>query len=220
MKHFFATFMILSCLGATCFAQDNWQKRIYMQYYVEDKGDTTYVDELPAAIVFPRIKKSKDPDVQKYYRLVHNFSKVYPYTSVAEKVISDAETYFNSGKVSRAKKEKYVNAVQKDILNNFTGIVKKMTISQGQLLCRLVDREVGMTSYDIVKGYKSGIAAGFWQGVAKMFKQNLKTHYDPDGEDRMTEYLIEKWNEGQFPALYFSIFGTWPDEVVIPSKYK
>ena len=95
-----------------------------------------------------------------------------------------------------------------------------MTISQGQLLCRLVDRDIGKSSYDIVKDYKSGVAAGFWQGVAKLFKQNLKSKYDPNGEDRMTEYLIEKWEQGQFEALYYSVFLEWPKRTEIPSKYR
>ena len=73
---------------------------------------------------------------------------------------------------------------------------------------------------NIVKGYKSKVAAGFWQGVAKMFGENLKTPYDPKGADTMTEYLIEKWEDGQFEYLYFSIFGEWPKQTEIPLKYR
>ena len=83
-----------------------------------------------------------------------------------------------------------------------------MTISQGRLLIKLVDREIGKSSYSIIKDYKSGVSAGFWQGVAKIFGQNLKSSYDPNGEDRMTEYLVEKWQRGRVrrPVL-FDILG-------------
>lgn len=191
-----------------------------MEYYVEAPGDTVYCDELPAAVVFPRIKKSKDPNVRKYYRLVYNFNKVYPYTGVARKLVNQADSTIAADHLNRFKKDKYITKVQNQILADFTDVVKHMTISQGQLLCRLVDREIGKSSYQIVKDYKNGIAAGFWQGVAKTFKQDLKSHYDPKGEDRMTEYLIEKWENGQFDALYYSVFLQWPEPTVIPSKYR
>ena len=190
-----------------------------MEYYVEMPGDTVYVDTISPAIVFPRIRNTKDPDVKKYYKLVYNFSKVYPYTDVAVNVVREADLKLAAMR-RRRDKEKYVDAVADQLLDDFTSVARHMTVSQGKLLTRLIDREIGKTPYSIVKDYKSGVAAGFWQGVAKMFGQDLKTHYDPKGEDRMTEYLIEKWNEGQFDALYFSIFREWPDEVVIPSKYR
>ena len=220
MKKFIVITLALLCFCNLSHAQKNWQERIFMQYYVETPGDTVFVDELPAAVVFPRIRKNGDPDIKKYYKLVYNFNKVYPYTDVARVIIERADSVLTYGHLSKAKKEKYVNSVQKEILDNFTDVVKHMSISQGQLLCRLVDREVGMTSFDIVKGYKSKVAANFWQGVAKMFKQNLKSHYDPKGEDVMTEYLIEKWDQGQFEALYFSIYGVWPAKTAVPSQYK
>ena len=62
----------------------------------------------------------------------------------------------------------------------------------------------------VQKEYKNGIMAGFWQGVAKIFKNDLKKNYDPQGEDKMTEYLVEKWQKGEFDALYYSIFYEMP----------
>ncbi|MBR6280232.1 MAG: DUF4294 domain-containing protein [Bacteroidales bacterium] len=210
---------VLLFAGAPASAQEHWQERIFMEYYVETPGDTVYVDTLPPAVVFPRIRNTKDPDVKKYYRLVYNFSKVYPYTGVAVRIVRKADRDLAAMR-RRRDKEKYVNAVSDQLLDDFSSVARHMTVSQGKLLVRLVDREVGKTPYSIVKEYKSGAAASFWQGVAKIFGQDLKTHYDPKGEDRMTEYLIEKWNQGQFEALYFSIFMEWPDAVEIPSKYR
>ena len=85
---------------------------------------------------------------------------------------------------------------------------------------KLVDREVGKSSYNIIKGYKSGIAAGFWQGIAKIFGSDLKKPYDPEGEDAKIEELVQIWESGDFEAFYFSIF--WKDmpQMPIPEKYK
>lgn len=227
MKKSFSTYLfylsaVICCLleCAPSSAQDkakSWQERIYLEYYVEDKGDTVYVDELRPSVVFPRIKRNT-PDLRKYARLVYNFNRVYPYTSVARQIIDKADA--DIAGMRRIQKERYVNKVQEQLLDDFSDVARKMTISQGKLLIRLVDREVGKTPYSIVKTYKSGVAAGFWQGIAKLFGHNLKTPYDPKGEDRMTEYLIEKWEAGQFEALYYSIFLEWPVKVEVPLKYE
>lgn len=104
------------------------------------------------------------------------------------------------------------------MLDAYEKPLKGMTISQGKLLIKLVDREIGKSPYSVIKSYKSGISAGFWQGVAKVFGQDLKNHYDPKGEDKMTEYLVEKWQRGEFDALYYSIFWEMPKHPDIVSK--
>ena len=96
--------------------------------------------------------------------------------------------------------------------------LKNMSISQGRLLIKLIDREIGKSSYKIIKDYKSGITAGFWQGVAKIFGNDLKSSYDAKGDDKMTEYLVEKWKRGEFDALYYSIFWEMPKHPEIKSK--
>ena len=67
---------------------------------------------------------------------------------------------------------------------------------------------------------KSGMTAGFWQGVAKMFGSDLKKPYDPEGEDRQTEELVKIWEAGDFPAFYWSLFWQDPPEMPIPEKYR
>ena len=84
---------------------------------------------------------------------------------------------------------------------------------------KLVDREVGKSSYDIIKGYKSGITAGFWQGIAKIFGSDLKKPYDPEGEDLLTEELVQIWEAGDFAPFYFSIFWKDPPQMPIPERY-
>ena len=94
-----------------------------------------------------------------------------------------------------------------------------MTISQGAVLLKLIDRETGQSSYSIIKEYKNGIAAGFWQGIAKFFDNDLKSQYDPEGEDRELEELVQMWHNGTFPSLYRSIFWEDPPVVKVPDMY-
>ena len=112
-----------------------------------------------------------------------------------------------------------MNRIQKELFEAFEEPMRSMTISQGQLLMKLIDREVGKSSFSIIKEYKSGMAAGFWQGIAKIFGTDLKKHYEPDGEDKDVEDLVMKWDKGEFPELYFSIFGEYPKRIELPSKY-
>lgn len=188
-----------------------------MQYEVID-GDTVYLDLLTPSRISLRGNR-KGREWRKYYRLVWNFSKTYPYALVARKLISRADSTFEKYSYSNKQRDKYVNNLQKELFNAFEEPMRHMTISQGQLLMKLIDREVGMSSYSIIREYKNRIAAGFWQGVAKLFGSDMKKHYDPAGDDRAVEELVKKWDSGEFNALYFSIFGEYPKKVEIPSKY-
>ena len=70
-----------------------------------------------------------------------------------------------------------------------------------------MDREMGISSFYVIKNYKGGAAAGFWQGVAKLFGSDLKKQYDRFGEDKIIEELRQMYYDGRFWFLYQSIFG-------------
>ena len=95
-----------------------------------------------------------------------------------------------------------------------------MTVREGLLLMRLVDRECGMNAFEIIKTYENGFAANFWQLVAKLFSQDLKTRYDPvnNEEDARIEELCKIWDSGQWDGFYYSIFYEYPKKTVIKSE--
>lgn len=191
----------------------------HLMEYIIDGNDTIYIDHIKEAKVYSRLPKMKGREWRKYYRLVHNFSKAYPYALVAKKLVMEADSTIAADKLKGAKREKYISKVQKELFDVFEGQMRNLTVSQGALIMKLVDREVGKSSYSIIKGYKSGITAGFWQGIAKMFGSDLKKPYDPEGEDKATEELVRIWEAGDFPAFYWSIFWKDPPELPIPEKY-
>ncbi len=197
------------------------QYRDNIMEFVVEGNDTLYIgDQLPAARIYERISKQKGKDWRKFYKLVHNFSKVYPYALVARKLVEKADSTIAVDELRRGKKEKYISTVQDELFEAFEAPLRKLTVSQGSLLIRLIDREVGRSSYQIIKGYKSGMAAGFWQGIAKMCGTDLKAPYDPEGIDYETEELIKIWEAGEFEGLYFSLFGKFPEMPKIPDEYK
>ena len=138
---------------------------------------------------------------------------------MAKKLVIEADSTIAADKLKGAKRDRYVTNVQKELFDVFEGQMRNLSVSQGALIMKLVDREVGKSSYNIIKGYKSGITAGFWQGVAKMFGSDLKAPYDPEGEDKATEELVQIWESGDFDAFYWSIFWKDPPVMPIPEKY-
>lgn len=79
-------------------------------------------------------------------------------------------------------KNSYLKEKEKDLKKRFEGDLKKLTFRQGKLLLKLVDRETGNAAYFLLKEYKNGTSAFFWQGVASIFGMDLKERYDPAKE--------------------------------------
>jgi hypothetical protein len=75
--------------------------------------------------------------------------------------------------------------------------MRQMTITQGRLLIKLIDRETQNTSYDLIKDYRGKFSAAFWQSIARIFSTNLKEEYDPYGEDALIEILIFEIESGR-----------------------
>ena len=192
---------------------------MYMHFMVEGR-DTVFTDELPPARVYSRMPRQKGREWRKYYRLVHNFSKTYPYALAARHLVHEVDSTIEADHLKRARRDRYINSMQKQLFEDFESSMRGLTVSQGALLMKLIDREVGKSSYFIIKDYKNGMAAGFWQGIAKIFGTDLKKPYDPEGEDRPIEELVELWEAGQFEGLYYSLFWKYPPEIEIPSKYR
>lgn len=98
---------------------------------------------------------------------------------------------------TNVQRKRYVNKVEKEIREEFEDEVKHLTISQGRILIKLIDRETGNTTYDVLKEVKGNISAVFWQAIARIFGSTLKSDYDPEGDDRMIEEIILMIENGQ-----------------------
>lgn len=71
-----------------------------------------------------------------------------------------------------------------------------MTRTQGRVLLKLIDRETNRTAYDVLREFRGGFVAGFWQGISKIFGQDLKSAYDKEGEDRIIEQIVAYYEAG------------------------
>ena len=140
------------------------------------------------SIIDTRIFKSAE-ERTKYNRLRYNVLKVLPYAMFARRKYQELQMNLANVK-SRKEKRIMIKAFEVEIKDMFNREVKNLTITQGGILIKLIDRETGNSSYDLLKDMKGGITAFFYQSIARLFGNNLKNTYDPQ-EDRDIEAIIQ-----------------------------
>jgi hypothetical protein len=141
---------------------------------------------------------SKPVDMSRHRELVRDFRRVYPLALVAKQKMTTFEAELVT-LPSKKEQREFSRRVEKELIAEYTPTLKKMTVSQGRILLRLIDRETDHTSYAIVKEFRGGFVAGFWQGIARIFGHNLKDEYDPAERDRLIEQCIRLYEAGLLP---------------------
>jgi hypothetical protein len=144
----------------------------------------------------PSRESSSKRDYRKYERLIYNLKKVYPYALVVREKLDEVNNVL-AGIKSEKEKKQYIKEFEKNIFGEYENDVKQMSITQGRLLIKLIDRETQNTSYNLIRDYRGKFSAAFWQGIAKIFGTNLKEEYDPFGEDALIEVLLNDIEAGK-----------------------
>ncbi|MFE3849419.1 DUF4294 domain-containing protein [Flavobacterium sp. LB3P45] len=190
--------------------------------YILTENDSILNDtiQLPELVVF---KEKLDPEAKKQFLILQNrVYKTYPYAKLA----SERLTVLNKGMASLStnkEKKKYFKIVEDYLSNEFESKLKKLSRKQGQILVKLIHRQTGTTTYDLVKNLKSGWKA-FWSNTAaSMFDINLKTKYAPYdvNEDYLIEtILVRAFESGRLqnqkpaaPVDYDSLTDSWLSKV-------
>ena len=174
--------------------------------YIIENGDTVFYSKIEEAVVVGHSSVKSKRDWRQYRRMVYNLKKVYPYTQIAKSKLAEMDAYFNRLKTKKERKD-YIDEVEKEMMAEFEGPLRKLTKSQGKMLIKLIDRETGRSSYALVKELKGGFKTFFWQNIGKLFGYNLKARYDPNGEDAVLEELVQMYENGTFDRLYYQMFG-------------
>ena len=180
---------MLLCWQNKAQSQETNLDSIQVSKVIIDGNDTIPIVELEEV----RVYKRSDFDYLSYkrrdLRLVRNVKKAYPYAKVAGRKLKELDEELVKLK-TEAEQEEYIKWAEKEIMREFEKEVKKLTITQGIILVKLIDRETGHTSYEVIKDLKGGFTAFFWQGIARIFGNNLKTEYNPYGEDAKIEDIV------------------------------
>ncbi len=126
----------------------------------------------------------------KYRRQLYLLKRTYPIALKAKQVLEEYERHIAELDKKRLEK-KYSRAVIKQLKKQFTYSIKDLYVSEGKLLMKLIHRETGMTVDEILKKYRGGLSTTFYTGMAKLFEQDLKSTYNPNDEDWITEMVIQ-----------------------------
>ncbi len=158
-------------------------------------GDTIAHIQLQDVVKKGRRKFKSKREMQQHYKLIRNLKITYPYAQIAKNKLFEMDAHIRT---LHTKKEidAYIKKTEKEMRAEFEKKLVKLTISQGKMLIKLIDRETGRSSFELVKELKGGFSAGFWQGVARIFGSNLKTKFDPNGEDKVLNDLIYLYEQG------------------------
>ncbi len=144
--------------------------------------------ELDEVIVLQKLRFKNKKDLRKYLILKRKTKKVWPYAVLAAERLEKLNERLEQLD-SQRKKKKYTKKIQKYIEGEFTDKLKKMTRTEGQILVKLMYRQTGMTTFDLVKDLRSGWKAFWYNATANMFDISLKEKYDPYNVEE--DYLIE-----------------------------
>lgn len=153
------------------------------------KNDTLPHVNLQEVPVIPPYKFKNKRHKRRYGKLVRNIKKVLPYARSAGEKVNTINNHLATLSTEKEKKS-YLKEAEKELFDEFEKPLRKLTFSQGRLLIKLINRETGNTTYELIKQYKGGVTAFFWQGIARLFGSNLKSEYDKEGDDLMIEHII------------------------------
>jgi hypothetical protein len=162
-----------------------------VEAYITPEGDTIPQSWLPSV----EVKAIQSRAVAKFWRdwtrLRNAVYVTYPYAKSASKVINEVNAQLVNVKDERTRKQ-IIKSREKDLKKEFADKVTNLSVYQGKVLMKLINRETGNNCYEIIKEYKGGFNAGFWQAIAFVFGSNLKQPYEPKGEDREIELLVQE----------------------------
>lgn len=189
-----STYLVIIGLGAACPAwAQNAPVKVPVVVIGEDTMPVYLLDELEVwESMTPRVRRK----AERIDKLMRNVQKVYPYARLTAKLLDE---YGNDLAAIQKDKDRdiYLKLAEAELRAEFEQELKNMTVSQGRLLIKLIDRETGQTSYDLVRQLRGSFQAWLWQGVAKLFGNDLKSDYDPEGDDALVELIVRRIESGE-----------------------
>ena len=194
---FFQISLIVNCqVDTSRLKADSVPDRIYVIQQVERNGELLPEVEIREVTVFATPRSERRSSYRYNERLIYNIKRVYPYALIVRAKLKEVNDEIGRIEGEKARKE-YMKKVEKNVLEEYEDDMRKMTLTQGKILIKLIDRETQNTSYDLIRQYRGKFSATFWQGVARIFGANLKSNYDPNGDDYLIEYIVREIEAGR-----------------------
>lgn len=156
-------------------------------------GDSMVARTLTPFYTYSRISRASADAISRWTRLRNAVYVTYPYARRAGEVINDINRKLE-GVTDGARRRAYIRSRESELRKEFTEPLTNLSVYQGKVLMKLINRQTGNNCYEIIKEYKNGLTARFYQTVAFFFGSSLKQPYDASGEDQEIERIVQEVN--------------------------
>jgi len=154
-------------------------------------GDTIPARTLENCWVFAPMPPAMRARLREWTRLRNAVYVTYPYARKAGAVMNDINAHFATMKKNESRKA-YIKTREKELKKEFTDPLTNLSVYQGKVLMKLINRETGNNCYDIIREYKGAVTARFYQTLAFFFNSSLKQPYDSQGDDIQIEQIVQE----------------------------
>jgi len=196
-KTYFLVLFALAFMPTYFRAQSEIPEKGIRCYAIVENADTIpmfYLDEV--GVTTNMIFKSKR-QYEQWTRVKYNVKKVYPYAILASAKLKQYDLVLSKMEDEKVRKA-YLHLCEKDLKHEFEDELKSLSVSQGRVLMKLINRETGKTTYAIVKEMRGSFEAAMWQALARLFGNDMKDEYEAQTEDIMIEKAIALVERGDF----------------------
>lgn len=187
-------FVLLLIASVTSFAQQPAAPKygpndtLLVPVYIYN-GDTLPSRTLAMVWISAPMTHAMRKRVEEWTRLRNAVYVTYPYARKAGAIMNDMNARLAKMN-SDSEKKSYIKSKEKDLKKEFADPLQQLSVYQGKVLMKLINRQTGNNCYDIIKEYKGGFTARFWQTVAFFFGSSLKQPYDANGDDKQIEAIV------------------------------
>lgn len=153
-------------------------------------GDTIEAKQMEFVYLYSKVNVANMSASAKWTRLRNAVYVTYPYAKRASVVMNDITAYLQAN--PNGNRKQYIKSREKELKKEFADPLTNLSVYQGKVLMKLINRETHNNCYEIIKEYKGGFTARFWQTVAFFFGSNLKQPYDANGADAEMEQIVKE----------------------------
>ncbi len=170
-------------------AQSNSTDTLQVYAFVVD-GDTIPGGRMPDVMVYTRMQDKWKKYWAEWTRLRNAVYVTYPYAKAAGRIMNEVNAKL-VGVDDKKKRKEIIKSREKELKKEFADKITNLSVYQGKVLMKLINRETGNNCFEIIHEYKGGFAAGFWQTVAVILGSSLKQGYDPSTKDQPIETIVQ-----------------------------
>lgn len=163
----------------------------FFEYMLDECGDTLILASLKGISISSLRSFESDDDYRRYRRYRQYATKVYPYATEAIRIFRETEYVVNNE--SKKDTKRHVRRLKRELKDEFADPLKNLSKTQGLILIKMIERELDIPMYDLIKDLKGGITASYWNTMGRLFGHKIKEGY-VRGDDRILDAVLDDFD--------------------------